>query len=373
MAGSSYDFAIVGGGIAGSASAYYLARSGLSCLLVEAESIAAGASGWSAGLITPPIGPRLEGPLRDLMLAGFELHQELPRRLGNSDGEVYKLRRGGTVLVAPDEDAVPGRRALLDDPIPRRRGARWLDPAAVAETCPWIDQPQAGGVFEPAAANLDPERLTRAFSGAAQQLGVHLELDSVNSIERDAAGFALRGSRGDYRAEQVLLAAGPWTGRLAGQLGFGEFIKPLKGQILRLRVGPPHSPVGFSDPDGNYLAPRPGGQVWIGTTEESAGFDRDPTAAARDQMLARARRYCSRVGSAEIVAQTACLRPLSSDGLPLVGPLPGVEGAWVCSGHGRTGMLLGPISARETVNLILGRETALAMGPFDPARFAAGG
>ena len=368
MAGPTYDFAIVGGGIVGSACAYYLARADRSCLLIEADAVASGASGWSAGLITPPIGPRLRPPIRDLMITAFDLHQQLPEQLRDGPAAGYELRRGGNVLIAPDGAAAPALRSLLEDPVPRGRGARWLEPRQVSELCPWIDQPQAGGVYEPSAGNLDPDSLTRAFCAAAQRAGARLTIDSVVALEPSGPGFRVRGSTGDYEAEQVLLAAGPWTGALAGQLGFEDSVRPLKGQILRLRLPPPHSAVGFSCPDGSYLSPRPDGQVWIGTTEESVGFDRATTDAARDQILGRARRLCSRVDAAELISQTACLRPLSRDGLPLIGPVPGVRGAWICTGHGRTGMLLGPVSARELVNLILERDTALAMAPFDPAR-----
>ncbi len=372
MANPTYDFAVVGGGIAGSACAYYLSRAGRTCLLIEADEVAAGASGFSAGLITPPVGPRLQQPLRDLMLSAFELHQELPQQLGDGRDPGYELRRGGNVLVAPDEGSAPALRSLLDDPVPRQRGARWLEPDQVREICPWVDRPHAGGIYEPSAANLDPDRLTRTVCAAAQRAGARLMIDSVVSLEPVGSGFRVRGSLGEYRAEQVLLAAGPWTGTLAAQLGFEDAVHPLKGQILRLRLPPPHSGVGFTCPDGSYLSPRPDGQVWIGTTEESAGFDRATTQEARDLILARAREMCSRIDSAQVIAQTACLRPLSRDGLPLIGPLPGIHGAWICSGHGRTGMLLGPVSARELVNLILERETALDLAPFDPARLGAG-
>ena len=372
MADKTYDFAVVGGGIAGSACAYYLARAGRSCLVLEADEVASGASGFSAGLITPPIGLRLQRPLRDLMLAAFELHQDLPGQLRDGPLPGYELRRGGSVLLAPDEAAAPELEALLADPVPRRRGARWLEPGQVGQICPWIDRPQAGGIYEPSAANLDPDRLTRAFCAAAQRAGARLKIDSAVSLEHLEPGFRVRGARGDYHAEQVLLAAGPWTGALAGQLGFEDAVRPLKGQILRLRLPPPHSPVGFSCPDGSYLSPRPDGQVWIGTTEELVGFDRSTTGEARELILAQARRYCSRIDAAQVVAHTACLRPLARDGLPLIGRLPGVEGAWICSGHGRTGMLLGPLSARELVNLILERDTALALAPFDPVRLAGG-
>ncbi len=372
MARAMQDIAIVGAGITGTAAAYYLSRAGRNCLLIEADAVASGASGWSAGLITPPIGPRLRGPLGELAQAAFDLHAALPDQLRGNRGGGYDLRRGGTILVAPNEAAAEGMASQLDHPAAAARGARWLNSRQTRELCTWIDQPQAGGVFEPGAANLEPNRITLAFSGAAQDHGARLVFDSINAVEKITDGFRLRGSIADYRAAQVLLAAGPWTGALARQLGLEGAIEPLKGQILRLRLPPPYCPVGFSDPDGNYLAPRPGGQVWIGTTEETVGFDRKPTATARTLLLGNARRYCSRIDSATVVAHTACLRPMSPDGLPVIGALPGAPGAWICSGHGRAGMLLGPLSARELANLMLERETAISLAPFDPGRFGGG-
>ncbi|MXY13180.1 MAG: FAD-binding oxidoreductase, partial [Chloroflexi bacterium] len=156
MAKPTYDFAIVGAGIAGSSCAYYLARAGRTCLLIEADEVASGASGFSAGLITPPIGLRLQPPLRDLMLAAFDLHQELPDQLRGGSGSGYELRHGGSVLVAPEEATASALQSLLDDPVPRGRGARWLEPEQVGEVCPWLDQPQAGGIYEPSAGHLDP-------------------------------------------------------------------------------------------------------------------------------------------------------------------------------------------------------------------------
>ena len=147
-------------------------------------------------------------------------------------------------------------------------------------------------------------------------------------------------------------------------------VTPLKGQILRLRLPPAAAETRFSDTDGNYMARKADGLVYVGTTEESVGFDETPTDAARRQILRQAGRFVSAVSRAEVVKQTACLRPLSPDGLPILGAAPGLSGAYVATGHGRAGLLLAPGSAAALAAQITGESPAIDLTPFDPARFA---
>ena len=115
---------------------------------------------------------------------------------------------------------------------------------------------------------------------------------------------------------------------------------------------------------------RPTGLVYAGTTEEEAGFDEEPTEAARDHILATLARYTSRLGAMRVVNQTACLRPLSGDGLPLIGAAPGRRGAYVATGHGRKGLILSPATGEALAALIAeGRGGEVDLAPFDPARF----
>jgi glycine/D-amino acid oxidase-like deaminating enzyme len=93
----------------------------------------------------------------------------------------------------------------------------------------------------------------------------------------------------------------------------------------------------------------------------------DP-AAWMERILLRASRFVPGVAEAPIRGVRACARPLSADGRPLVGAVPGKRNLFVCAGHGPWGISTGPASARLVADLLLGREPAIPP-ELDPARF----
>ena len=202
-------------------------------------------------------------------------------------------------------------------------------------------------------------------------MGASLRMGRVAGLvggEDDVAGVELED--GAVFTEATVLALGPWTHRAAAWLDLPLPVRPLKGQILHLQLTAEPPPGGFSNLDGQYAVTRPSGVVFAGTTEEDAGFDDEPTPEARSLILASLTRYTSRLADARVVDQTACLRPLSGDGLPIVGAAPGRRGAWVVAGHGRKGILLSLATGEALAELITeGRSTRVDLKPFDPARF----
>ncbi len=168
----------------------------------------------------------------------------------------------------------------------------------------------------------------------------------------------------------VVLAMGPWTREAAAWAGHQIPVAPLKGQILRLRVPGAASGVRVSDAAGDYAVPKPDGLVYAGTTEERAGFDEQATSSARDEILRKLARFSFTLARGDPVDQTACLRPLSADGLPILGAVPALPGAYVATGHGRSGIPLSSGSGKALAELIAqGRCESLDLTRFDPARF----
>jgi glycine/D-amino acid oxidase-like deaminating enzyme len=90
---------------------------------------------------------------------------------------------------------------------------------------------------------------------------------------------------------------------------------------------------------GSYAATKPDGLIWAGTTEEDAGFDENATSAARDSIMEDLIKMAPGLWRAELVRQTACLRPVTPDGMPIVAKLPGWENVFVATGAGRKGIL----------------------------------
>jgi glycine oxidase len=146
-------------------------------------------------------------------------------------------------------------------------------------------------------------------------------------------------------------------------------VRPLKGQILRLRAPgrPLECSVGWG---GNYGTTKPDGLLWTGTTEEEAGFNEHPTTAGRDMIIASLLHMLPSMTEAQLVQHTACLRPLPRDGNLLLGKVPGWEGVYMATGAGRKGILLGPAMGRLTADLITTGKTHLAIAAFHPGRFA---
>jgi D-amino-acid dehydrogenase len=124
---------------------------------------------------------------------------------------------------------------------------------------------------------------------------------------------------------------------------------------------------GFHD---HYIVTWGGGRVVAGATRETgSGFDPRVTASGVHAVLGEALRVAPGLAGARMLETRVGLRPLSADGLPVLGRVPGVAGAYVATGHGPSGLTLGPYSARVVADLVVGRVPDLDLAPFRPDRF----
>ncbi|MCE2464469.1 MAG: FAD-dependent oxidoreductase, partial [Dehalococcoidia bacterium] len=121
---------------------------------------------------------------------------------------------------------------------------------------------------------------------------------------------------------------------------------------------------------GGYIASKADGLIYAGTTEERVGYDDRPTTEARERIMGLALDILPFLEGARLALQTACLRPLSADGLPIIGRAPGWEGVYVATGAGRKGILLGPAMGRAVADLIVRENTQLSVQEFSVGRFS---
>ena len=371
---NSPDTIICGGGVVGAAVAYYLTKLRMRVLIIESHSIARGASGFAAGIISAPSPLAAGGHLDSLHSLSFRLHHHLASTLPNDTGIDYEF--AGCPMLAVADSASEARAlgasaGVVTDQSDSRSPSRWVDAAEVTEVCPWIDMPVSGGLLNKDSAVLEPRRFTEALVAGACRMGASMiqgRVTGVTSTAGHVTGIDLDGEM--ISGGSVVFASGPWIGDTSDWLGFDIPIYPLKGQILRLRLDGPCHQIGFANGEGDYFVPKPSGLVFAGTTEENVGFDDTTTYEARLRILAFVDRYVSNVTEAQIVEQTACLRPMSFDDIPLLGPVPGIEGVYVATGHGRSGMSLSTGSGQAMAELIAnGRSESLDLAPFDPVRF----
>jgi glycine oxidase len=370
MSQRSADVVIVGAGVVGCAAAYELAAAGLKPLIVERDSVGSHASGFAFGELLPWWGRGIPGPLFPFAQECMGLHQGLNPSLREETGVDTGFQLSSAVLVAfdaVDADLLLTRRQWLAD-----QGVltRWLDAAGLRQVEPRISPEAAGGLYLEGVGLLDSYKLVLALAQGAQRRGAALRQGNVQGIQWQGERAVAAIVNGDtIPCQHLVLAAGPWS-RVAGEwLRMPVPVKPLKGQILRLDLpgAPVTTYVGWQD---CYATTKRDGLLWAGTTEEDAGFDEQPTADAYNFIFRGLIHVLPAAREARLVRQTACLRALSADGLPILGPVPGRSNVYIATGAGRNGLLLAPGMGRGLAQLIATGECSFPIAPFALERFS---
>ena len=361
------DVVVVGGGVVGISTAHFLGEAGLRTVVVERDSVGSHASGFAYGGLSGLVGP---GPIQPLAREGMRIHRELGESLSEQTGANTEFRyRPALALALTEEDAEAAKGELAWRTAEDGYEVRWVEPGEVQSIEPRVAAETFGGIYTEGIADLEPYRFMIALTKSAERKGASVVAGRATGLTREGdrvTGVTLED--GEIAAEHVVLAMGPWAEAAVSWLGSSVPIRPLKGQILRLRApGPPiRCSIGW---EGNYAVTKPDGLVWTGTTEEEVGFDERPTVEAREQITRAFMRVLPFLGEAELIRQTACLRPITPDRLPLLGRAPELENAYVATGAGRSGILLGPAMGKAVADLIATGESAIPIDPFSPRRF----
>lgn len=365
---TTQQVAILGGGAAGCAAAYYLTKTGLAVTIVEREGIGSQSSGWSAGGINPIHGV-LE-PLRPLAMASYRMHLELWPALKEATGREFEARIVSILMVAEREDETADLLALGEE-FRAAEGfeARWLDRDELRSREPRLADDLAGGLWVRGNGVVDSYLYTALLAEAAQRRGATLVAGEVRGLE--AAGGRVSGVALADRVipcDAVVVALGPWAEEAGRWLGAPVPVEPLKGEILRLQ--PEDGPLADDVTSGRVsLFGRGGGQLWLGATQERCGFDTAPSEAARQRLWGEATRLMPSIGKATLLRHTVCLRPVTPDWLPIVGRAPGWENAYFATGGGKKGILLSTGMGKALADLIATGSTPLAIDVARPDRF----
>ena len=370
----SYDAAVIGGGLIGLTCAWRAAQRGLSIVVLERDRRGGAASGVAAGMLAPVTEADFgDEPLLRAGLASRELWPGFAAELEERGGRPIHFRESGALVVAADRDDAGELRRLHDYQRELGLAAEWLSPSECRRLEPGLSPRIAGGVLAPQDAQVDPAAVVEALKLAFEAAGGELiEGAEVAALENDGSrvtGVRLAGG-GELAAGQVVIAAGPWSPALDPR-GSGPPVRPVKGQILELRVR-----AGSAEPVGRivrsprcYLLGRGDGRLVLGATVEEQGFDTALTAGGVHGLLEAAWELVPEVGELELVRARAGLRPGTPDNLPVVGR-GSIEGLVWASGHYRNGVLLAPITGREVAALLAGEAVSGEVAPFSPERFA---
>jgi glycine oxidase len=353
----THDVIVIGAGIIGCAIGRELARRGSRVKIFEARAVGGGATQASAGVLAPYIEAHDREPLFALTVRSLELYDRFVQEAAAESGVVVEYRRCGTLEVATDGGAaerLKGMAAALADP----ELMRWLDGPAARLEEHGLAESIEGALLVPQHGYVAVAALTEALAWAALRHGAQLEAaHRVTGVRSDGQGLAVMTEDGSvWPAEQVVVAAGSWS----GQIGAGDTttvpVRPVRGQLLRLKwSGELLSRIVWG-PD-CYVVPWENGTVLVGATVEDVGFDERATAAGVRDLLEAACELLPDAWRASFIEARVGLRPATADGLPVIGRSEELPRMVYATGHYRNGILLAPLTAQLVAELIIdGRE-----------------
>ncbi len=350
------DFAVIGGGVIGLASAYELARQGATVVVLERGGVGAESS-WAGGGILFPLLPWDYGePVTRLTQWSGRLYPEWVVELQARTGIDPEYRVSGMVVLdAPDPAGALAWCAAHGEPAER------VEVRRVMPDC----GPGGEGLWLPAVAQVRNPRLVKA-------LARRLELEGVRIVERaEASRIHVAGNRvtgvetprGTFTAGTYVVAAGAWSRIVLGELAPTLPIAPVRGQMLLFKTDPGRlAPIVLRH--GVYLIPRGDGHILAGSTLEEVGFDKGTTPAVAARLHAAAAEIFPPLAALRPVRHWAGLRPGSPGNVPVIARHPSVENLYLNSGHFRYGVTMAPGSARLLGNLLAGGEQPFDVSPY---------
>lgn len=384
MPTSAHDVVVVGAGIVGLCIGWRIAQLGLDVVVLERDGpgdVPSAATAVAAGMLAPVTEATFgERAVLALNLESARRYPAFLAELGaEGDHDLSPVSRG-TLAVAVDRDQLEALRRLHEYQRSLGLEATWLGRAECRTLEAALHPSVRGGVLVPDDREVDPRRVAAAAATALRRAGGTIRYGAA------VAGIAIGegGDSGNGRAAgvhladgttvaggTVVLAAGCWSGGIDGvPAEVTGSLRPVKGQILRLRTRPGDPPLATHviRTEEMYLVPRPAGGMVLGATVEERGFDRSLTAGAVFELLRAAAEALPGIRELEIAESGAGLRPATPDNGPLIGHT-SVEGLVAATGHFRNGILQAPVTADAVAALLAGKELPPAVAPFAPSRF----
>lgn len=340
------DVAVIGGGVIGCATAALLAEAGASVRLHERDVLGAGASGRNSGALEHPLDEALE-----------PLYLESLARYGELEGFALPPAAVGALVLSEDPEPLRAQLADLEARFPDV-GLDWLDDARAAE--PGL-APGLAAIRIDTGHPVPPAGAVRAWAERARAAGARILEGSPArvALDRDrVAGVHTPDGRED--ADVVVVAAGPWS-RDVLPAELAPPVAPLWGVVAEVRLPEPprhiveelgtEDLVGSALPEPRLFSLVPAGAVSsLGSSFEAS--EPDPARVA-PALRERGARFLPALAEAELGPLRACARPLSADGRAFLGPVPGVEGLHLATGHGPWGVTLAPASAALVAAAVL--------------------
>lgn len=412
------DVLVIGAGVIGICSAYYLLRKGRRVVVVDKGEVCSGCSYGNAGLVVPSYCIPLAAPgvisqgikwlfdpesplfiqfrmdrdllswlwkfqrhcnkenvrrsipvIRDLSLKSLQLYEELAAREGLNFGfeqrgmlTVYKRDK---TLEKISEDA----RALGEFGIE----VELLNTTQVRELEPNVRFDIAGGVFYPHDAHFRPDRFVRTLASTVSQRGVDIR-PSTEVLGMETSGgriTTVRTTRGDFSATEIVLAGGSWSPEIVKDLRLNLPIQPAKGYSITVKSPQKQPVIPLIFAEAKVVVTPMGDVLRFGGTLEFAGMDLSINRHRVEAILRAVPAYLPDMdpGNYPLVEIWRGLRPCTPDGLPLIGRSSLYQNLLIATGHGMLGLSLGPVTGKLVSQLVLNEDPGFNMAQLSVERF----
>ena len=395
QSGNDTDILIIGGGIAGSSTAFHLAEQGRDVILLERGEIASEASGQNMGGLGGSGWGNNPNLLSYLTAGSVEIFKQIQIDMSYD----IEFRLSGTLTAIHTEeqyeyyqdDVASQRNNGYEVELLSTREARSIEPEANGELPGYMYRPQRG--------QADPVKTTRAFAHAAEMAGaiINTGQNVVFITPMSTGGYSIQTESSEFRCQTLVLAAGAWCGPIGKMLGIGIPIIPIRGQMwatesLPTRVlhtiGSTISRYVWSKSNGSddvtppnlthkngrrltrhlYGRQRKNGEIIFGGDRESLGYNTTPDPAGIEVNHGHAAEGIPLVASLPIARSWAGLMPFSLDGLPIIGKIPIRDNLFIVSGLASSGFGRGPMAGKLAAEYIHSGNMTHVLAEADPAR-----
>ena len=349
------DFLVVGGGIIGLLLTRKLAEQGASVMLMDKQALGQESS-WAGGGILSPMYPwRYPDALNHLVDWRAENFQQLARSLLEETGIDPEVSLGGVNMlnVADEQDALDWAQAGVGagSGLVKTRVADFLENEPLFRQTENVDSV----LTLPFVGNVRNPRLLQALKKSLQQqenVQIKEGCEALSFVKKQERITGIETTQGVFSAEEIIVAAGAWSGDLLTKLDVQVSVSPVKGQMLLIKAEPGLL-ASVVLAEGCYLIPRRDGRILVGSTVEHCGYDKTTTEDARDKLLAAAYRVAPILKNYPLEKQWAGLRPSSPESIPYIGRIAGWQGVSVCAGHFRNGVVTAPFSVDSLVRQLM--------------------
>lgn len=330
---------IIGGGITGCSVAYYLTKNGYNVELIEQDDIAAHASGRAFGILPADLQQHCSEAV-EFAIEAKQLHRSLSEYFTENGSSYHFIDKISMFLTYTSSDLDFYRRYLNEQ---NSLEARILSADEALKEEPRLATNICGAMLEFGGIEIDPAALCNAMKDYVLSHGGKVTFGKVTDLKyRDGKVIAIKIEEHEKPVTNLIVAAGYWSGEILALVDARIDLIPVRGQIVRMKSEqPPLKHAIWWDED--YVASKPNGQIYVGATFEIGKSSEKTTDFQINRIIASVNGILPYLKDAKFLLATACLRPYTSDGIPVVGKLPQFDNMYIASGTGRNGILFGPL------------------------------